>query len=108
MGDQPHNAALMTLTHRAAFEMLSVREGDGARPPLRVVRGASSAKPVDFTFDGLRTEVRELLSLMHGADGTLVRENLEKLAVAMDASWKDGGEASMQLAAFLQKYVDAP
>jgi hypothetical protein len=96
----------MAFTHRAAFELLSVREGDGARPPLRVVQGGPSAKPIDFTFDGVRAEVRELLALERGEEGRRVRENAEKLGAAMDASWQDGGEANVQLAAFMDKYVD--
>jgi hypothetical protein len=106
LGDQPSNAALMSLTHCAAFELLSVREGEGARPPLRVVQGGTSAKPIDFTIDGVRTEVRELLALLNGVEGVRARENTEKLGAAMERSWKDGGEASLQLTAFLEKYVD--
>jgi hypothetical protein len=103
--DQPQTSAMVTLKHGAAFELLAVREGDGAQPPLRVVLAGD--EPVDFTAEGVRKEVRVLYERMRGEEGAQVRRNAEQLGATMKASWEDGGEASSQLEGFLRKYVDA-
>jgi hypothetical protein len=102
-GDQPHNAAILTLKHNAAFELLSVREGPATQPPLRAERAGVI---VDFTVDAVRKEARQLLVQIHGDEGARVRANANKLGEAMDASWKQDGEASTQLEALLRQYVD--
>jgi hypothetical protein len=92
-GDQSINAAVLTLKHTAAFELLSVREGSAAQPALRAERAGIE---VDFTVDGVREEARQLLVRIRGDEGARVRTNAEKLGEAMDASWHQGGEASAQ------------
>jgi hypothetical protein len=93
----------LDLTHRAAFELLSVREGEGAQPPLRIVR--AGAPPIDFSVEGVRKEVIQLLERLRSDEGALVRANAEKLGAAMDKSWNKDGEASIQLEKLLLKYV---
>jgi hypothetical protein len=100
-GDQPSNAALLSTTHRAAFELHSVRTGKATRQPRRL----DGQKPVDFSEDGVRQEVRELLAKLKGPEGVEVRKNAEKLGAAMAASWTKGGEANTQVEAFLTKYA---
>jgi hypothetical protein len=102
-GDQPHNAAILALKHKAAFELLSVREGPAAKTPLRAEHAGVE---VDFTVEGVREETRQLLSQIRGDEGARVRANANKLGEAMDASWQERGDASTQLDAFLRKYVD--
>jgi hypothetical protein len=102
-GDQSINAAVLTLKHAAAFELLSVREGSAAQPALRSERAGIE---VDFTVDGVREEARQLLVRIRGDEGARVRTNAEKLAEAMDAGWYQGGEASAQLEDLLRKYID--
>jgi hypothetical protein len=102
-GDQPYNAATLTLTHDAAFELLSVREGAGARQPLRADRAGIK---IYFTIDGVRGETRQLLLRMRNEEGARIRANARKLGEAMDSSWHPGGDASTQLEALLRKYVD--
>jgi hypothetical protein len=102
-GDQPTNAAMLTQDRKAAFELLSVREGPAAQVPLRAQRAGIE---VDFTVDGVRKEVRQLLAQMRGEEGARVRANAEKLGEAMAASWQQDGEARTQLEDMLRKYVD--
>jgi hypothetical protein len=94
---------MLTQDRNAAFELLSVREGPAAQVPLRAQRAGIE---VDFTVDGVRKEVRQLLAQMRGEEGARVRANAEKLGEAMAASWQQDGEARTQLEDMLRKYVD--
>jgi hypothetical protein len=60
---------------------------------------------VDFSVDGVRREVRELLVKLRGEEGKEVRKNADALGAAMEKSWTEGGEAISQTNAFLAKYV---
>lgn len=97
IGDQPTNAALMSITHEAGFELLSIRDGPGARQPLRMEGKA----PVDFSVDGVREETRELLVKLGGPEGMRVRANAVRLGEKLDKSWKEGGEARGELQKFM-------
>jgi hypothetical protein len=99
--DQPANAALLSITHDAAFELLSVRAGDGARQPLRM-RGKGT---VDFSVDGMRKEVRALLDKLKGPEGTRVRANTLRLGEELDKSWHEGGQANEDAERFLHRFV---
>jgi hypothetical protein len=101
--DQPVNAAILGTAHRAAFELYSVRSGKATRQPRRL----EGEKPIDFSIYGVREEVRDLLLKLKGPEGVEVRKNAEKLGAAMTASWAKGGEAHMQVEAFLNKYAQA-
>jgi hypothetical protein len=104
--DQPINAALLSITHGAAFELLSVRSGAGARPPYRL-KDEKSSQSMAFTVDSVRKETHELLARLKSEEGVRVRANAEKLGDAMEGSWKKGGEADLQVEAFLGKFVDS-
>jgi hypothetical protein len=101
--DQPSNAAILSILHEAAFELLSVREATGARQPLRL----QGQPAVDFSVDGVRKEISELLQKLKGPEGEHVRANAEKLGSELDKSWKEGGEASEELNRFLSKFLSA-
>jgi hypothetical protein len=101
-GDQPSNATLMTVTHQAAFELVSVRTGEGARQPCHL----AGQIPIDFSIEGVRREVRELLEKLRGSEGAQVRTNAEALAVEMGKGWKRGGEADTQVDELLRAYFD--
>jgi hypothetical protein len=96
-GDQNNNAALMSITHGAAFELLSVREADAARQPRRMHGRAT----LDFSLEGTREEMRALLAKLKGEEGERVRANAERLGDALDLGWKEGGEARGELERFL-------
>jgi hypothetical protein len=101
--DQPANAAILSVQHEAAFELLSVRESHGARQPLRL----EGKTAVDFSVDGVRKETRELLQKIKGPEGERVRANADKLGSELEKSWKEGGEAREQLDKFLSKFLGA-
>lgn len=92
----------MTITHQAAFELVSVRMGEGARQPYYLADQA----PVDFSIEGVRREVRDLLEKLRGSEGAQVRTNAEALAVEMEKGWKRGGEADTQADKLLRVYFD--
>jgi hypothetical protein len=101
-GDQPGNAALISVKHQAAFELLSVRTGLGAQMPYRCRGGPSP----DFSVEGVRKEVRELLERLKGEEGGRVRANAERLGEAYAKGWDEGGEAKTNLEQLLKLYVD--
>jgi hypothetical protein len=91
--DQPGNAALLSTAYGAAFELLSVRTGTGARQPLRL----REAPPVYFSVQAVRCETRELLGKLGCEEGLRVRERAGRLAMKMNESWEEGGEAVREL-----------
>jgi hypothetical protein len=101
-GDQPGNALLLSEGHKAAFELLSVRTGLGQRLPYRCRDGPAP----EFTVEGIRKETRELLRRLNGDEGRLVRAKFESLGDAYRNTWKEGGEARVNLDAFLTKFID--
>ncbi|KAF9068809.1 hypothetical protein BDP27DRAFT_1448175 [Rhodocollybia butyracea] len=102
--DQPVNAAVLGITHKAAFELIEVRSGkNGTKPLLRFEN--TDYKPT-FTVDAVKTEVEQLLVKIKGAEGRVVRENFERLADEMGRSWDDGEQSRTDLDELLKKYVD--
>jgi hypothetical protein len=104
IGDQPGNAALLSITHEAGFELLSIRDGPGARQPFRMEGKA----PVDFSVDGVRNETRELLVKIKGSEGARVRVNAARLGDELEKSWQDGGEAREELRRFMHMFMSLP
>jgi hypothetical protein len=101
--DQPANSAILSVSHEAAFELLSVREAQGTRQPLRL----EGKRLVDFSVEGVRKETQELLQKIKGPEGKRVRANAEKLGSELEKSWKDGREASLELNRFLARFLSA-
>ncbi|KAJ3744145.1 hypothetical protein DFH05DRAFT_1525159 [Lentinula detonsa] len=101
-GDQPINAAVLSLTHKAAFELIEVRSGkDGTKPLLRFE--GTEYKPT-FTVDAVKAEVGEFLKKIKSDEGQLVRSNFEKLGKEMWRSWDEGGQSRVELNEFLDMY----
>jgi hypothetical protein len=101
-GDQPGNAALMSVGHEAAFELLTVRSWIGEKIPYRCRNGPAP----DFSVKGVKNEMRTLLERMKGEDGKKVRDNMERLGEAYRKTWKEGGESRANLEIFLKKFID--
>ena len=78
--DQPVNAAVLSLTHKAAYELIEVRSGEGTKPLLRFEN--TDYKPT-FTADAVKAEVENLLASINGKEGGEVRKNFEKLSEEM-------------------------
>ncbi|KAF9068876.1 hypothetical protein BDP27DRAFT_1326417 [Rhodocollybia butyracea] len=102
--DQPINAAVLGITHKAAFELIEVRSGEnGTKPLLRFEN--TDYKPT-FTVEAVKTEVEQLLVKIKGEEGRVVRANFEKLADEMARNWDDGKESRIDLNEFFKKYVN--
>ncbi|KAF9260362.1 UDP-Glycosyltransferase/glycogen phosphorylase [Marasmius fiardii PR-910] len=100
--DQPYNAAMITLSHQAGFELLSVRR-EGGGIPFRC-NGKQNEKM--FTDEAVREEIRGLLPQLKGHEGQGVRSGAERLGRAILDSWNEGQESSRNLEHFLKQYVD--
>jgi hypothetical protein len=92
----------MSVTHEAAFELLSVRTWIGEKTPYRCRDGPAP----EFFEAGARREMQILLERMKGEEGKKIRENMEHLGEAYGRMWEEGGEAKMNLDSFLRKHVD--
>jgi hypothetical protein len=92
----------MSVGHEAAFELLSVRKGLGARLPYRCRGGPAP----EFSAEGTRKETHMLLKDLKGEKGRRIRANFERLGDAYGQNWEEGGEAKVNLEGFLKNYVD--
>ncbi|KAJ7457089.1 hypothetical protein FB451DRAFT_602102 [Mycena latifolia] len=108
--DQPMNAILVTLEHRAGFELMTVRTGErGMMKPYRLAASSNSdgaTSPSLFTVEAFRDEVNQLLTKMNSEEGQLIRNNIERLQKEIAKVWDERGEAKRELERFLIKYVD--
>ncbi|KAJ6521086.1 hypothetical protein DFH09DRAFT_1098027 [Mycena vulgaris] len=107
--DQPMNAILVTLEHRAGLELMMVRTGGrGMMKPYHLAASSNSddaTSPSLFTVEAFRDEVNQLLSKMN-SEGQLVRNSVERLQKEIAKVWNEGGEAKRELERFFLKYVD--
>ena len=94
--DQPANAAYLTDTLHAGYELIEVRTGPGLLPILRTGRKAVG------TVDAIRAEAREVLAKAFGSDGADKRTNVEKLQHAILGEWDEGGAGKADAMAFLE------
>ena len=93
---------MISLKHKAGFELISVRE-EGSGPPMRALSGGGEQR---FTAEAVREEVRDLLGKMKGEEGRVVRRNAESLALAIDSCWDREQESATNLESFLNRFVD--
>ncbi|KAF5345928.1 hypothetical protein D9758_011456 [Tetrapyrgos nigripes] len=103
--DQPQNAATLTLSHKAGFELIEVRTGEnGTRKPYRF-KDSEPAQLPTFTVEAVRREIREVLQKLKGEEGLLVRKNFERLSREVLTSWDENprGEARESMEMFLKK-----
>ncbi|KAL0572328.1 hypothetical protein V5O48_009632 [Marasmius crinis-equi] len=103
--DQPLNAAILSLEHKASFELVSVRTGKGTGQPHRL--SGDSHDEVQFTLDAVREELRQLLVKIRGEEGKAVAANVGKLSEQISQLWKEGGEARVEMEQFLRKYLES-
>ncbi|PAV19567.1 UDP-Glycosyltransferase glycogen phosphorylase [Pyrrhoderma noxium] len=82
--DQPGNAANITMTHNAGYELYEVRNGLGLRPLHRL-----GNKSPEGTVEAVRREIREVLDKARGEDGKIKRENAQKLSVKFSEMWDE-------------------
>jgi hypothetical protein len=87
----------MSVKHRAAFELLSARTGAGAQLPYRRHDGTAP----EFSVEGVKKEVSELLERLKGEEGQRVRATLGRLSEAYGKRWDNGGEAKTNLEGYI-------
>ncbi|KAI5117423.1 hypothetical protein M0805_004054 [Coniferiporia weirii] len=95
--DQPINAANISLTHNAGYELLEVRTGHGLRPLHRL-----GGRAPEGTIAAVRREAAEVFTKARGEDGAEKRANAQKFAKAFAQYWEEGGEGWKEL----KKVVD--
>ncbi|KAK7034537.1 hypothetical protein VNI00_012384 [Paramarasmius palmivorus] len=113
-GDQPSNAAAMSLLQQVAIELVEVRTSEsGMKTPYRFVapdykkllerQGYTSAPT--FTLEASRQEFRRVLRLVKTEEGQILRENMEKLSNEMRSLWSPEGESRIMLNEIIQTYL---
>ncbi|KAI5117422.1 hypothetical protein M0805_004053 [Coniferiporia weirii] len=90
--DQPINAANISLTHNAGYELLEVRTGHGLRPLHRL-----GGRAPEGTIAAVRREAAEVFTKARGKDGAEKRANAQRLAKAFAQYWEEGGEGWKEL-----------
>ena len=103
--DQPVNAAVLSLSHKAAFELIEVRSGENGTKPL--LRFEGTAYQPTFTVEAVKAEVEGLLEKLKGEEGRIVRSNFERLGEEMWRSWDEGMQSRIELNELLEKFVDS-
>ncbi|KAI5117421.1 hypothetical protein M0805_004052 [Coniferiporia weirii] len=90
--DQPINAANISLTHNAGYELLEVRTGHGLRPLHRL-----EGRAPEGTIAAVRREAAEVFTKARGEDGAEKRANAQRLAKAFAQYWEEGGQGWEEL-----------
>ena len=98
------NAALLTVQYQAAFELISVRGGEGAKRPARYT---DDQPDPDFSIDGVRSEFRVMLEKMRGKEGKIIRRNFDRLADEVSKLWSEDGLSRRELDLFVRRHVPA-
>lgn len=96
-GDQPPNAAHLTLSLDVAFEMIEVRTGLGLKPLYR------GARPTG-TIEAVTAEARDVLQRARGPEGERKRRNAEAIRYNWKNVWEEGGDALKDLRRMLTDY----
>ena len=95
-------AALMSQTHKAGFELLSVRSGTAAKVPYKL---RNEPNAIQFTSEAVREEFKGLLVKLRGEEGKQARKATEKLGDESERLWVKGGEADAGLDSLLTKFL---
>ncbi|KAK7463059.1 hypothetical protein VKT23_007645 [Stygiomarasmius scandens] len=105
-GDQAYNAALLTRTHKAGFELFSIRSGAKGTQIPYVFQISGQPIPT-FTVEAVREEIRKLVVRMKGEEGKEARRNLARVADEYLKGWDEDGVARRGMEEFLRKFVDS-
>ncbi|KIM47390.1 glycosyltransferase family 1 protein [Hebeloma cylindrosporum] len=98
--DQPTTSIHLSCDLKVAFELMEVRTGpDGLKPLLR---NGVAAKG---TREAVGKEIREVIDACRGERGEELRRNAKGFKEKFAKAWEDGGEAKLELKAFLERYV---
>ncbi|KIJ46277.1 glycosyltransferase family 1 protein [Sphaerobolus stellatus SS14] len=96
-GDQPDNAALLSITLNAGYQLTEARTGTSGLRKLK--RGVQPTG----TVEAIQRETREILEKARGKDGELKRMNAATIKNKMKAALEEDGEAITELNRLLAK-----
>lgn len=88
----------MTANLGIAYELFSVRSGEGLRPLYR------SGKAPNATIDDVREETLHILKQAYGPDGEMKRQNIMRLRDRFEAAWKEDGPSTRAFNEFLDSF----
>ncbi|KIJ36596.1 glycosyltransferase family 1 protein, partial [Sphaerobolus stellatus SS14] len=96
LGDQPDNAALLSIKLCVAYQLTEARTGDAGLKALK--RGVQPTG----TIQALEREAREILEKARGPDGKIKRCNAQVIKEKMKAAWEENGEALTEIRRLLE------
>lgn len=90
--DQPINAALVSITHGAGYELIEVRQGHALRPMHRL-----NGRTPEGTVEALRKEAIDIFTKARGEDGKVRRMNAQRLGKQFAEYWAPNGDGWKEL-----------
>lgn len=102
IGDQPTNAAYISVVHNLGYELFEVRSGYGTLPIARLNNYAPVA-----TVEAVRTEFNEVLKKALGDDGKEKRKNVLEFQQKIAESWKPDGECWKEIDRIVESALPA-
>jgi len=96
--DQPMHAAYLSTTLDCGFELLQVRTGLGAVPPLR----SGGKLKIEGTEEAVAAEVEQIVKDLKGEVGDRKRKNLERVRRETFEALAEGGDAYVATKELLQ------
>ncbi|KAF9486599.1 UDP-Glycosyltransferase/glycogen phosphorylase [Pholiota conissans] len=103
-GDQPLGIAQLETHHKVAIELVEVRTGEHGLKPIRRL---GDRTPVG-TREAVGREIREVIDHVRGEKGKEMAVNAARVKKEIAQLWEEDGVGKKELAAFLEKFVDAP
>ncbi|KIJ28937.1 glycosyltransferase family 1 protein [Sphaerobolus stellatus SS14] len=97
LGDQPDNAALLSLKLNVAYQLTEARTGEAGLKALK--RGVQPTG----TIQAVEREAREVLEKARSVDGEIKRKNAHAIKDRMKEAWEENGEALTELRRLLEK-----
>ncbi|KIJ28432.1 glycosyltransferase family 1 protein [Sphaerobolus stellatus SS14] len=96
-GDQPDNAARLSVILDVAYQVIEARTGEAGLKSLK--RGAQPSG----TVEALTREARQILKKAQGPDGAQKRKNAQAISSNLKRAWEVDGDAYNDLKQFLGK-----
>lgn len=108
-GDQPANAAYITISLNVSYELIQVRTGFGRRKMHRHASPHSTPGPSLFDsetpFSSVRAEFRDIIARAQGPDGERKRENAIRMGERLAKAWGEGGVSRETIKRFVAKFI---
>jgi hypothetical protein len=98
-GDQPATAKHLSQNLKVAFELYETKTAMIGKPVLETGKSPSG------TREAVAAEIRSVVGKCRGAEGRVLRANVEKVKSALEHAWKSDGPAKLELRNFVEKYL---